>query len=494
MPAAASVRRAAPIALPLERVLVIHDEIDLPFGEVRTRVGGGLAGHNGLKSLKRELGGRDFARVRVGVGRPDSTDPEIVAAYVLGRFREPAGRGRRAGRAAPPTPPPRSSRRSDDARTAARSPRRERGGTGARARRRRGVLLLGAAPVPDRRAARPRADERPAVVVAPDDRAAGELAADLAAWLAPRRVCFYPSRGVTYESHLAPPPHLVGLRIAALDALAGDGPPRRRRAGAGRLGARRCRRRSPIRRCVRTPSSWRSATCSISTSARRRSSRWATSASRRSRTAASSRCAAGCSTCSRATAERAVRVELFDIEIESLRTFSTFTQRSLESIERIEVAPAAELALEHRGRRWLEGRAPGHRRAACRSIGFARCSSWSGMTPAVIVAASDEIGADPARPLGGRLRRLPRRRGPPPVRRARGDRGGARSARTRIRLHSLAGTAPVEFHAQAAGGRRALARRGGSRRSSATCARAIGPSSPGRAAATASAPPTTSPG
>ncbi len=75
--------------VPLERVLVLHDEIDLPFGEVRTRVGGGLAGHNGLKSLKRELGSADFARVRIGVGRPDSTDPEIVAAYVLGRFAEP---------------------------------------------------------------------------------------------------------------------------------------------------------------------------------------------------------------------------------------------------------------------------------------------------------------------------------------------------------------------------------------------------------------------
>jgi peptidyl-tRNA hydrolase, PTH1 family len=74
--------------LPLERVLVIYDEIDLPFGEVRSRTGGGLAGHNGLKSLKRELGGADFARVRVGVGRPDSTDPEIVSAWVLGNFRE----------------------------------------------------------------------------------------------------------------------------------------------------------------------------------------------------------------------------------------------------------------------------------------------------------------------------------------------------------------------------------------------------------------------
>jgi peptidyl-tRNA hydrolase, PTH1 family len=76
------------LKLPLERVLVIHDEIDLPFGEIRTRLGGGLAGHNGLKSLKRELGGADFVRVRVGVGRPPSSDPEIVSAYVLGRFRE----------------------------------------------------------------------------------------------------------------------------------------------------------------------------------------------------------------------------------------------------------------------------------------------------------------------------------------------------------------------------------------------------------------------
>jgi PTH1 family peptidyl-tRNA hydrolase len=76
--------------LELDQVLVLHDEIDLPFGDVRVRLGGGLAGHNGLKSLKRELGGADFHRVRVGVGRPDSTDPDIVAAYVLGRWRQPA--------------------------------------------------------------------------------------------------------------------------------------------------------------------------------------------------------------------------------------------------------------------------------------------------------------------------------------------------------------------------------------------------------------------
>jgi peptidyl-tRNA hydrolase, PTH1 family len=77
--------------LDLDRVVVVHDEIDLPFGEVRVRLGGGLAGHNGLKSLRRELGSPDFQRVRVGVGRPDTTDPEIVSAHVLGKWRQPAG-------------------------------------------------------------------------------------------------------------------------------------------------------------------------------------------------------------------------------------------------------------------------------------------------------------------------------------------------------------------------------------------------------------------
>jgi PTH1 family peptidyl-tRNA hydrolase len=75
--------------VPLDRVLVIHDEIDLPFGEIKTRLGGGLAGHNGLKSLKQGLGSADFQRVRVGVSRPDSTDPDVVASYVLSKFREP---------------------------------------------------------------------------------------------------------------------------------------------------------------------------------------------------------------------------------------------------------------------------------------------------------------------------------------------------------------------------------------------------------------------
>ena len=77
------------LKLDLDRIVVVHDEIDLPFGRIEARLGGGLAGHNGLKSLKAGLGSADFRRIRVGVGRPESTDPEIVSSYVLSRFREP---------------------------------------------------------------------------------------------------------------------------------------------------------------------------------------------------------------------------------------------------------------------------------------------------------------------------------------------------------------------------------------------------------------------
>src|SRR5258707_5889313 len=75
--------------LDLDHLLVIHDEIDLPFGEIRTRVGGGLAGHNGLKSVRQAVGSPDFQRVRIGVGRPPTTDPDQVASYVLSKFRDP---------------------------------------------------------------------------------------------------------------------------------------------------------------------------------------------------------------------------------------------------------------------------------------------------------------------------------------------------------------------------------------------------------------------
>jgi peptidyl-tRNA hydrolase, PTH1 family len=73
-----------------DQVVVVYDEIDLPFGEVRDRRGGGTAGHRGIRSVKEGLGSSDFWRVRVGVGRPDSTDPEVVSQHVLSRFTEPA--------------------------------------------------------------------------------------------------------------------------------------------------------------------------------------------------------------------------------------------------------------------------------------------------------------------------------------------------------------------------------------------------------------------
>ena len=77
------------LGVALDRVLVVHDEIDIPFGEIRVRLGGGLAGHNGLKSIREGLGSTEFGRVRVGVDRPPTTDPDRVAAYVLGRFAQP---------------------------------------------------------------------------------------------------------------------------------------------------------------------------------------------------------------------------------------------------------------------------------------------------------------------------------------------------------------------------------------------------------------------
>jgi peptidyl-tRNA hydrolase, PTH1 family len=76
------------LGVDLDHVVVVHDEIDLPFGTIQVRQGGGVAGHNGLKSVKEGLGSAEFRRVRVGVGRPDTTDPEIVSAHVLGRFSE----------------------------------------------------------------------------------------------------------------------------------------------------------------------------------------------------------------------------------------------------------------------------------------------------------------------------------------------------------------------------------------------------------------------
>src|SRR3954453_21417461 len=183
--------------------------------------------------------------------------------------------------------------------------------------------------------------QQPALVIAGDDRAARDLAADLKQFLSPRPVRFYPARGVRYESHLAPPPHLVGLRVAALDALT-QGPavvvasaaalaekvpdPALRPHGftiekgglldleetADKLAAAGYERVEQVEDRGQFPI--RGDILDVYP----------------------------------ATEERAVRCELFDIEVERLTFFSTFTQRSLEEAERVEIGPAAEIGPEYR--------------------------------------------------------------------------------------------------------------------------------------------------
>ena len=67
-------------------VLVVHDDVDLPVGRLQARLGGGLAGHNGLRSIAQALGSAEFQRLRIGVGRPGRGDPRPVADYVLSPF------------------------------------------------------------------------------------------------------------------------------------------------------------------------------------------------------------------------------------------------------------------------------------------------------------------------------------------------------------------------------------------------------------------------
>jgi peptidyl-tRNA hydrolase, PTH1 family len=83
----ASIQTAAAFyKLPPEQVLVVHDDVDLETARLQARLGGGLAGHNGLRSIAGRLGSQDFLRLRIGVGRPERGDPRPVADYVLSPF------------------------------------------------------------------------------------------------------------------------------------------------------------------------------------------------------------------------------------------------------------------------------------------------------------------------------------------------------------------------------------------------------------------------
>ena len=184
--------------------------------------------------------------------------------------------------------------------------------------------------------------DAPVLVVAADDRAARDLAGDLRAWLSPRAVRYYPSRGVSYESHLAPPPHLVGLRIAALDALGEE------QAPVVVVSAVALSEKVPDPEL--RPHGFAIEKGELLDLEETAQELVAAGYERVDQVDDRGQFAirGGILDVYPATEERAVRVDLFDDEVESLRLFSTFTQRSLGEADRVEIAPAAELAPEHR--------------------------------------------------------------------------------------------------------------------------------------------------
>ena len=86
--------------VPVDSVVVVHDDVDLDLGRLQARAGGGLAGHNGLRSIAQALGGSDFLRIRIGVGRPGRGDRRDVADFVLSPFAPHEDRDGIVGRAA----------------------------------------------------------------------------------------------------------------------------------------------------------------------------------------------------------------------------------------------------------------------------------------------------------------------------------------------------------------------------------------------------------
>jgi transcription-repair coupling factor (superfamily II helicase) len=188
---------------------------------------------------------------------------------------------------------------------------------------------------------------RPALLVAADDRSARDLAADLHAYLgggAPggRRVRLYPSRGTGYASHVTPPPHLVGLRIDALDAIRSeeDAIVVASATALAEVVPDASLRPAGFSLAVGAELELGQATRDLAAAGYERVEQ----VEERGQFALRG----GILDVFPATEERAVRIELFGDEVESMRRFSTFTQRSLGDAERVELAPAAELDVEHR--------------------------------------------------------------------------------------------------------------------------------------------------
>ena len=298
------------------------------------------------------------------------------------------------------------------------------------------------------------AEGRPALVVAGDDRQARDLAADLRHWLAPRPVRFYPSRGVAYESHLAPPPHLVGLRVAALDSLL-----EYEKSGAGEeppvivVSAVALSEKVPDPEL--RPHSFTLRVGELLDLDEVGSDLVAAGYERVDQVEDRGQFAirGGLLDVYPATEERAIRVDMFDIEIETLRWFSTFTQRSLGETDCVEIAPAAELAAEHRELAEIAALEDTENRPdVAELLPVDRFKAFLDLAPqdaAVIIAADEEVApalADHWQDVCAAFHDEDAHHlyvKPDTIK-------AALDERARIRLSSIAGDQPIEFRAQAA--------------------------------------------
>ncbi len=187
-------------------------------------------------------------------------------------------------------------------------------------------------------------EDRPALVVTPDDRSAREMASALGAYLGERTVRSYPSRGTGYASQVTPPPHLTGLRIDALDSFG------REEAHPPVVVASAIALAESVPDASLRPSGFRLSVGEEHQPAQIAADLIDAGYERVDQVQERGQFAVrgGILDVFSATEDRATRIDFFGDEIESMRWFSTFTQRSLGQAETIELAPAAELDVDHR--------------------------------------------------------------------------------------------------------------------------------------------------
>ena len=391
---------------------------------------GGDLGTDGLVVERRARPVGELVRIEQGAVRVTNQGRDQQQDGRQDRQRrsgDPSARGAHAGSLSAPSTAPRSgaanlaataqgTARHSVRRRATRSPRGpDQGRRGGRPAR----LRLDP-PVPARGAARGRRGARRPPGAAGRRRrplAPATSPRDLGAYLAPRRVRYYPSRGTGYESHLAPPPHLVGLRIDALDALVGDGDERAAVVVASAVALAEAVPDASLRPAGFALTRGEEidlgdvAELLVAAGYER-----VEQVEERGQFAVRG----GILDVFPATEERAVRIELFGDEIESMRWFSTFTQRSLGEAERVELAPAAE----------LDARAPRAGRAGAR-----RSAEEEAEPPSLAeLLPLDRFGA-PLDLIAERDRGRPRRR--------RGDRAGAARPLGRRRRRRCTTTTPA---------------------------------------------------